>query len=269
MRFPLFPFLALATLSAADPTPKAENIKVFLCSDSTAASYNPRKTNIQGFGHYLGPFFTSTFVNRARGGRSTRSFINEGLWAELLGLASPGDYVIIEMGHNDNGTPGTGGDVGKDRAVLPGVGEETVTVKNAKGEDEVVRTFGSYLGQMIKDSRAVGAVPVLSGMVPRMEWTNGTTLQKTWPFTEDSRKVSESQNVVFLDHTAYSVARFQGLGYTEASKMFPSDQTHTNAVGAELNAESFVTSILCAQGPGAAQFKETLSEKGKATGYDC
>ncbi|RPB06121.1 rhamnogalacturonan acetylesterase [Choiromyces venosus 120613-1] len=233
MKFPLLPFVALATLTAAKPTSTTKDITVFLCSDSTAASYNPQTINIQGFGYYLQPFFKGTFVNRARGGRSTRSFINEGLWTQLLDLTSPGDYVVIEMGHNDNGTPGTGGDVGKDRAVIPGVGEETMVVKNATGADEVVRTFGSYLRQMVADLRAVGAVPVLSGMVPVMTWPDGATLQKTWPFTEYSRNVSKTENVLFLDHTAYSVARFQELGYKEANTFFPNDNTHTNAVGAK------------------------------------
>lgn len=190
MKLSLIQFLALAALSAATPTPTAEK-KVFLCSDSTAAEYGPTTTGIQGFGYYLHPLFTSTFVNRARGGRSTRSFINEGLWTQLLDLTSPGDYVVIEMGHNDGGTPGNGGDVGHDRAVLSGVGEETVVVKNSTSKDEVVRTFGSYLRQMIADLRAIGATPVLSGMVPLMRWTDGnTTLQTTWRFTEYSREVS-------------------------------------------------------------------------------
>jgi len=95
------------------------------------------------------------------------------------------------MGHNDGGTPGKGLDVGRDRAVLSGFGEETVVVKNSTGHDEVVRTFGSYLRQMIADVRTVGATPVLSGMVPLMKWTNNnTTLTKTWRFAEYSREVS-------------------------------------------------------------------------------
>jgi len=191
MKFSLLPFLALTTLSAAKPTPTAKYTKIFLCSDSTAAEYGPQTTGVQGFGYYLHSFFTDTFVNSAKGGRSTRSFINEGLWTQLLDQTSPGDYVVIEMGHNDPGTPGTGADVGVDRAVISGVGEQTVIVKNSTGQDEVVRTYGSYLRQMIADLRAVNAVPVLSGMVPLMEWANyNTTLQKSWPFTEYSRDVS-------------------------------------------------------------------------------
>lgn len=105
----------------------------------------------------------------------------------------PGDYVVIEMGHNDNGTPGTGSDVGKDRAVVPGIGNETVTVTNSTGAEEVVRTFGSYLRQMIKDVEDKSATVVLSGMVPTMSWSSDNkTLATVWPFTEYARAVSVS-----------------------------------------------------------------------------
>lgn len=141
------------------------------------------------FGYYLGNYLSTNYVNRARGGRSTRSFINEGLWGQLLDLLVPGDLVVIEMGHNDNGTPGTGSDVGKDRAVIPGVGDETIVVTNSTGLNETVRTFGSYLRQMIVDVREKKGTPVLSGMVPTMSWTNNLILATNWPFTEYARTV--------------------------------------------------------------------------------
>lgn len=93
------------------------------------------------------------------------------------------------MGHNDNGTPGTGSDVGKDRAVLPGVGDETIVVTNSTGLNETVRTFGSYLRQMIADVKEKKGTVVLSGMVPTMKWTNNETLATNWPFTNYARTV--------------------------------------------------------------------------------
>ncbi|KAH8151921.1 uncharacterized protein LAJ45_03914 [Morchella importuna] len=243
------PLVLLAGLVSSKPTPTVQNATLYLCSDSTAANYNPATTPIQGFGYYLGNYLSTNFVNRARGGRSTRSFINEGLWGQLLDMLVPGDYVVIEMGHNDNGTPGTGSDVGKDRAVVPGIGNETVTVTNSTGAEEVVRTFGSYLRQMIKDVEDKSATVVLSGMVPTMSWSSDNkTLATVWPFTEYARAVAEEQKVPFVDHTKYSVARQQALGYTAAKAMYPLDNTHTDAAGATLNAESFVTAVKCASG---------------------
>lgn len=137
------------------------------------------------------------------------------------------------MGHNDNGTPGSGSDLTKDRAVLPGIGEETIVVQNTTGGtgNETVYTFGKYLRGMIKDVRGKGGIPVLSGMVPTMGWTNGT-LQTDWPFTGWAEETADSQHAGWVDHTKYSVARFQALGETAARAMFPLDNTHTDADGA-------------------------------------
>ena len=76
--------------------------KILICSDSTTADYNS-SGQLQGWGHFLGEYVTVPVVNKAKNGRSTRSFIREGLWTQLLALSSPGDFIVIEMGHNDVG----------------------------------------------------------------------------------------------------------------------------------------------------------------------
>jgi rhamnogalacturonan acetylesterase len=143
-------------------------------------------------------FFDLNITNLARGGRSTRSFINEGLWASLLERIVPGEgtFVLIEMGHNDNGDPRT--DV-KNRATLPGIGPESVVVaSNATGgTSETVYTFGHYLRKMISDVRQAGGVPLLSGMVPIMSWT-GDVLRRDWPFADYAREVCDSRYKVIV-----------------------------------------------------------------------
>jgi rhamnogalacturonan acetylesterase len=74
--------------------------KILICSDSTTAEYNS-SSPLQGWGHFLGEYVSIPVVNKAKNGRSTRSFIREGLWSQLLAMSSPGDFVVIEMGHND------------------------------------------------------------------------------------------------------------------------------------------------------------------------
>jgi len=91
-------FLLASSVTSANTRPSAT---LWLVSDSTCASLKPHKYQIQGFGYFLPNYFTITVANRARGGRSTRSFINEGLWAELMGSIKRKDMVMIEMGHND------------------------------------------------------------------------------------------------------------------------------------------------------------------------
>lgn len=116
--------------------------------------------------------------NQAKNGRSTRSFINEGLWDTLISNVAEGDFVVIEMGHNDDVDLATDT---ADRGTLPGIGDDSVTVTTSTGKSEVVYSFGYYLRKMIKDVEAAGGIPLLSGMVNRNYW-DGTTLQSDWPF---------------------------------------------------------------------------------------
>ena len=103
--------------SSKDATPT-----IFLAGDSTVKTYADAQY-IAGWGQYFGNFFDSTIkvVNCAQGGRSTRSFINEG---RLFNIDNPsytykfsenagrsieddikaGDFLFIQFGHNDDDT---------------------------------------------------------------------------------------------------------------------------------------------------------------------
>lgn len=146
------------------------------------------------------------------------------------------------MGHNDDGDPTTDED---DRATLPGIANDTVVVTNSTGVSETVHSFGWYLRKMIVDVRAKEAIPLLSGMVNRNYWS-GETLQSDWPFTDYADQVAEQTAVEYIDHTAYSVAKFQAMGSVEAKTYFPNDNTHTNWAGADINAQTFVQAVKCA-----------------------
>src|ERR1700760_697981 len=89
----------LASLVASLQIVSAAAPKLLICSDSTTANY--ANGTLQGWGYFIGEYLSIPIVNLARNGRSTRSFRREGLWAELLKQTSPGDFIIIEMGHND------------------------------------------------------------------------------------------------------------------------------------------------------------------------
>ncbi|PQE15237.1 rhamnogalacturonan acetylesterase protein [Rutstroemia sp. NJR-2017a WRK4] len=218
---PLLSLLAASTVQAAT--------KVLICSDSTTANYDPATTNLQGWGYYIHNYLSIGVSNLARNGRSTRSFINEGRWASLLNSTNAGDYVIIEMGHNDDGDPTTDT---ADRATLPGIGNDSVVVTTSTGASETVYSFGWYLRKMIADVKAKDATPILSGMVPRNYWT-GNTLQSTWPFAVYAQEVAAQTSVAYVDHTKYAVNRWQALGPTVAKTYYPNDNTHTNPAGAQ------------------------------------
>lgn len=210
------------------------------------------------WGYYIGNYTTISVNNLAKNGRSTRSFINEGLWATLLASTNSGDYVLIEMGHNDDGDPTTDVD---DRATLPGIANDTVVVTTSTGASETVYSFGWYLRKMIVDVRAKNAIPLLSGMVNRNYWT-GETLQSDWPFADYAAAVAKQTAVEYIDHTAYSVARFQAMGSTTAKTYYPSDNTHTNWPGADINAQTFVQAVKCASPTSA--LKQYLNSKAQA-----
>src|SRR5205085_2211312 len=96
-------------------------------------------------------------VNRARAGRSSRTFITEGLWEKVRAELKPGDTVLIQFGHNDGSAP----DQDRARGSLPGIGEESREFTLPNGNRETVYTFGHYLRKMIADTQAAGANPVV------------------------------------------------------------------------------------------------------------
>ncbi|KAH6615153.1 rhamnogalacturonan acetylesterase [Boeremia exigua] len=229
----------VAAVSAA-PAAAAATPKVLICSDSTTANYAEGSV-LQGWGYYLKNYLTIGVSNLAVNGRSTRSFINEGKWKSLLASTNAGDFVIIEMGHNDDTDPTTDT---KDRGTLSGSGEETVVVTTSTGAKETVHTFGWYLRKMIADVKAKNATPIISGMVPRNSW-KGTTFKADWPFATTAKEVAQKAGVQYVDHTKYSVAAFQALGSTKTKTYFPNDNTHTNPAGAQINTKTFAQSVKC------------------------
>jgi rhamnogalacturonan acetylesterase len=133
----LFPFLLLFTsvFSAPQSSPRdsthdnfhsssAHPIPtIFLAGDSTEAP-DGGHNGTEGWGQYLQYSFdpSTAFVNNsAFAGRSARSFTREGRFQAIANLVKPGDWVIIEFGHNDGGSPyPASSDIG--RADCPGAG---------------------------------------------------------------------------------------------------------------------------------------------------
>src|SRR4051812_41096548 len=92
-----FATVLVATLLTAATS--SSRITVFLAGDSTMAEKLPEKRPETGWGEFLQAAFDSTSVrieNHARNGRSTRTFITEGLWQDIMKRARPGDYVFIQ-----------------------------------------------------------------------------------------------------------------------------------------------------------------------------
>src|ERR1051326_2388426 len=114
--------------SLAEPTNSLPTL--YLIGDSTV---NTPTKGQQGWGTPLPAFFDQskiTVVNRARGGRSSRTFYTEGLWDQVRDSLKPGDFVLMQFGHNDGGSLTDG----RARASLKGNGDETQDVDNRSEE---------------------------------------------------------------------------------------------------------------------------------------
>ncbi|MDP4227801.1 MAG: SGNH/GDSL hydrolase family protein, partial [Bacteroidota bacterium] len=81
---------------------------LFIIGDSTVRNGDGRGNNgLWGWGDCIAPLFDTAKIhieNHARGGRSSRTYITEGLWEQVVSQIKPGDYLIMQFGHNDGGS---------------------------------------------------------------------------------------------------------------------------------------------------------------------
>jgi lysophospholipase L1-like esterase len=244
---------------------------VFIASDSTAAKNNGRP--IQGWGEPFRDYFDPAkinVVNRARGGRSSRTFITEGLWDALLAEVKAGDFVMIQFGHNDAGAinaepPGSKYPL-RARGSLPGLGEESQAIDNViTHKHEIVHTFGWYIGKMIADVKAKGATPIVLSLTVRDIWRDGKIERGAGEYRAWDRAVARQEGVAFVDLTRILADRYQELGREKTGAFFPRDHTHSNAAGADYTAAAVVAGLKGLRGGPWAAF---LSAKGRAIPTD-
>ncbi len=238
-RFACFvvPGLAAVALAAQDapavadaPPPKPT---LFIAGDSTAQPGNPVAV---GWGKAFAGYFDParvTIANRAIGGRSSRTFVSEGRWARLAAELKPGDFVLIQFGHNDGGPI----DAPPARGSLPGIGDETREIVHPTTRaKETVRTFGAYLRTMIAETRAKGATPILMSLTVRNYWQDGRVERGSGDYARWTREVAAAAQVPFVDHTTLIADYYDKLGHAAVNAFFPRDHVHTGEDGARLNA---------------------------------
>lgn len=242
--------------SQSAPNPKLPTL--FVVGDSTA---NNNANGGQGWGDPFISYFDPAKINvlnRARGGRSSRTFQTEGLWDKVLAEMKPGDFVLIQFGHND-GSP-----VNEDRArgSLPGIGEETQEIESINTKQhEVVHTFGWYMRKFTADTKAKGATPIVLSLTVRNIWKDSKVERGSGKFGQWAAEVAKLQSAAFVDLTTIVANRYEELGEEKVKGLFATDHTHTNPAGAELNASSVVAGL---KGLKDISWTGYLSEKGKA-----
>lgn len=257
-------FVTFALLLFASALPE-KTTTIFIIGDSTAANKDISKGKLErGWGMVLQSYFDDNIRvdNRALNGRSSLSFINEGRWDAVLKSMKPGDYVIIQFGHNDEKPKA-------DRHTDPG------------------STFDYNLAKFVRETREHGGIPVLMNCVVRrnffvkapeidddeklrtqtfkdgVKMVEGDTLIDTHGlYRVAPRDVAQRMNVHFVDANRITHDLEQGLG-TEASKKLhmwflpgtePSepkgkqDNTHYSVYGAHVVAR-LLADALCQEVP--------------------
>ncbi|HVU34925.1 MAG TPA: pectinesterase family protein [Opitutaceae bacterium] len=240
----LLPVLALLSpachAAGASTAPRDALPILFVCGDSTAARDRPP---ILGWGEVVGEFFNPARIhveNHAMGGRSARTFIEEGRWAAVRDRLRPGDIVLLQFGHNDSKSS-----LSIARYDLSGVGDEVVKTTNPlTGAPVEIRTFGYYMRQMVSEGKARGATVIVLSSVPRCNWRNGKIVRGEEQHGPWAAEVARAEGVPFVDANGIIAAVYDPVGRARLKALyFPQDNTHTNPVGARLNAACIVSGL--------------------------
>jgi len=226
-------------MPAAKPAPAAANSDLpalFLIGDSTVKNGTKGQT---GWGEVVGEFFDRgkiNVVNRALGGRSSRTFLTEGLWGRVLADLKPGDFVLMQFGHNDGGELAKGS---RPRASLKGNGDESKEVViETTGKTEVVHSYGWYLRKYIADAKAKGATPIVLSPVPRKIWKEGKIIRAASDYGRWAAEAAQAGGSAFVDLNEIVDRRYDEFGPEKVETLFADEHTHTSMAGAELNAAS-------------------------------
>ena len=217
--------------------PAKKKIKVYLIGDSTMCLYEPSRAPLTGWGMPFANFFDSSLVidNRARGGRSTRTFISENRWQPVADSLQEGDYVLMQFGHNDE-------------------------AKDERYKDRYtpVPDYKTNLIKFITETRAKKAIPVLITPVTRMRFDKEGKMQETHiEYSAAVWEVGKAFSIPVIDLDAKSRDLLQQFGPVNSKLLFmqldslehpnypagQKDNTHFNEYGARRMAELVLAEI--------------------------
>jgi len=219
---------------------------LWIVGDSTVRNGHGDGANGQwGWGDLLAPYFNTdkiNVVNRAIGGRSSRTYITEGRWETVLGMMHTGDFLLVQFGHNDSGPLD---DTARARGTLRGIGDETREIENpVLHRHETVHTYGWYMRQYAEQAKAKGVTVIFCTLIPRMIWKDGHIERSG----DDSyggwaRQVAAQEHVPVVDLNEIIARQYDAMGPAETQLMFGDPHTHTSLIGAQLNAMSVVLGL--------------------------
>ncbi len=242
---------AFSICSSAPPagTPVAS---IYVIGDSTASVYASNVFPRMGWGQVLGESFASQCAvvkDKALSGRSSKSFFDEGAWAPIKSALVPGDFVVIQFGHNDE-----------------------------KSDDptrftQPQTTYKEYLTTYIEDARSKQAIPVLATSINRNQWSGATLKDTHGAYPPAVRELAEALNVPLVDLTALTKSYFEKIGPAATNDLFMNldpgefpnypngnaDNTHLREEGARAIARLFTFDAYTQQLSIAANLKAVPS----------
>ncbi len=226
----LFIVFAVMAFSAVEK----KKIKVWLIGDSTMSIKEKKAYPETGWGMPFVNFWDSTVTvdNRAKNGRSSKSFIAENLWQPVYDNLKEGDYVFIQFGHND----------------------ESVDKKERYSTPD---TFKMNLVRYVKETREKNAIPILITPVSRRKFDADGKAIETHVYSPLVREVAGELNVPLIDLDKRSIELYQQFGNENSKLLFNKlkpgeqpnypagidDNTHFNELGARLIAQIVLKEI--------------------------
>jgi lysophospholipase L1-like esterase len=225
------------------PDPVVRDAKLpnlIIIGDSTVHNMDKGKV---GWGDHIAPFFDTdkiNVINWALGGRTTRSFIEEGRWDAALAQTKKGDFILLQLGTNDS-------KVLSDRGTIKGVGEETQDVAQKDSNNVVtIHSYGWYLRRYAQDARAKGATIIFCTPVPRNSFDeSGKMKGSLGDYSGWMKKVAEEEKVTVIDLNAIVIKHYNEMGREKvgAEIFAQGDGTHTSLEGAKANASYVVEGV--------------------------
>ncbi|MCC9168213.1 rhamnogalacturonan acetylesterase [Pontibacter harenae] len=208
----ILPFILVSVILTSFIAFKKKPVKVYLIGDSTVADYTgdydekdymTTRYPIAGWGQVFQPFMSKDslsqvksiikgdsviVLDKARGGRSTRTFFEEGRWAEVYHNLQKGDVVMMQFGHND-------------------------AAENKPERYTNVTAYKEYLRLYVNQARQKGALPIILTPVNRnYPWKDGKLSNVHGEYPQAAKEVAKELNVPLIDLTQLSIDAFSAKG---------------------------------------------------------
>lgn len=220
---------------------------LYLIGDSTVKNSKDKGDGgLWGWGHFIGDYFDPqkiTVENDALGGTSSRTFQTQGLWDKVLVKIKPGDFVMMQFGHNDSSPLD---DTARARGTIRGVSEESKDTYNPiMKKQETVHTYGWYMRKFVNDSKAKGATVLICSPIPRNSWKDGKVNRNGADYGGWSKEVAQQTDASFIDLNSLisDVYDKEGEEKSKATYFNDKDHTHTIEAGAKLNAQLVIEGL--------------------------